>query len=724
MTLATPQPGHVGDDLPGLLCSVPVSADEACARLHRALQAALGGRASLLRQSGDGRWTLLAGSRVAPSELAVAGRSRSGRMQWWEAGGVGLMTHEPVRDDGLETLLRQACAWLALVLSRGEAVAAGSDADAETRVLQQVIGELLRVRDLDQALLSITSRTLTLLEADICGVLLREGDEIRMRSCTGHRVVETARLRMSRGQGVAGLAFLTGKPAKVDDYVHDDSISQDFVPLAELEETRSALAAPLWLRGEIIGVLEVWRRRPSLFTEEDMRRIVTLADAATIAIDNARLYDEQTAALAELSRARDAVEAQLAVRTRMAALQRTLVGGVLQGDGLGTIARVISEEIECRTAVYYSGGQLAARYPTKLLPVDLPSLLRMPAKAGQHQITLTDGSKHLVWVHPLVAEGDELGCVALLPGREPPEVMDLVAGQAAMACSLMLLRQRAAGKARAEALEQVVWELVHGNADQLAGARARAKQLGFPLERPMRLVAGRLDKVDDVAVHLGLTPTQVDRMRRDVLRSVRHRFGSQHLLLAANRADTIVGIVCGLTADDLRDRLTELNGLIRDEYAGLCVSWGVSREDDDAAQLPRSFEEARVAASASRRLGGDGVCLYEQLGIVRLLLGSGHDPDLKQFLDDVTGPLLAYDRENTGALVQTLRAFFGADCSQRVAAERLFIHHKTMRYRMEKIRQLTGLDLARHEDRMRADFALRLLQVNTETSRPATEREL
>lgn len=44
----------------------------------------------------------------------------------------------------------------------------------------------------------------------------------------------------------------------------------------------------------------------------------------------------------------------------------------------------------------------------------------------------------------------------------------------------------------------------------------------------------------------------------------------------------------------------------------------------------------------------------------------------------------------------------------------MYVHHKTLRYRMEKIRQLTGLDLNRHEDRMRADFALRLLQVNTD----------
>src|SRR5215470_14765084 len=74
-------------------------------------------------------------------------------------------------------------------------------------------------------------------------------------------------------------------------------------------------------------------------------------------------------------------------------------------------------------------------------------------------------------------------------------------------------------------------------------------------------------------------------------------------------------------------------------------------------------------------------------------------------------PVTAADRlssRNDGALLRTLRAFFDADCSQRTAAERLFVHHKTLRYRLGRIQQLTGLDLGRHEDRMRADLALRL----------------
>src|SRR5580704_11030644 len=132
-------------------------------------------------------------------------------------------------DPALARAVEAGGQWLALIASRAAAREAAAQEAAETAVLRTVIEQLLCVRDLDQLLLSIADRTLNLLDADICGVLLREGDELRMRSCVGNRLVETSRLRMERGQGVAGLVFLTGEPAKVDNYLDDTTISQDFM---------------------------------------------------------------------------------------------------------------------------------------------------------------------------------------------------------------------------------------------------------------------------------------------------------------------------------------------------------------------------------------------------------------------------------------------------------------------------------------------------------------
>jgi DNA-binding PucR family transcriptional regulator len=208
----------------------------------------------------------------------------------------------------------------------------------------------------------------------------------------------------------------------------------------------------------------------------------------------------------------------------------------------------------------------------------------------------------------------------------------------------------------------------------------------------------------------GWDTSQINRARRDVVRALREE--GRGLSLVSLRGDLVVAVAADIDRAEIKDLLSALTTRVRDHIAELRLTWGVSRAHSDVMELPGALNEARIALSAAHRLGGQNVFLYEELGIVRLLLGSGDDPDLQAFIDDVTGPLVAYDRDNDGSLIRTLRGFFDADCSQRLAAERLFIHHKTLRYRLERIKQLTGLDLARHEDRMRADFALRLLQIN------------
>jgi sugar diacid utilization regulator len=597
-----------------------------------------------------------------------------------------------------------------LLAALDEARGHAAQADEEMSVLRDVVSTLLSVRDLDQVLLSIADRTLYLLDSDICGVLLIEDDELTMRSCVGHRAVETARLRMRRGQGVAGLVFLTGEPAKVDNYREDETISQDFMFLAEKEQTLSALAVPLRLHGEFVGVLEVWRRRPSVFTERDVQRMVTLADVATIAINNARLNDSQRTAVAQLQEAKDALQRQVAVLARSSTLQQKLLATVLTGVGLPAIARTVATELDCLVGIYGPEGALIASCGHDTA-AELPDTASTRTTPGRRDFMRADGSAATAWLQPVYADGDQVGSVIIVPAAQSAEIMDVVAGQVAMACSLTVLREHTASRARAEELERVLWDLLQGSVEHRIAARTRARKLNVTLRGELRVLYGRIDNLDEIAVQNGWDTSQTDRVRREVLRVFRGSDARRGVALSALYGNLITAIVVNVDRTAIKDLIGQLTTHIQREWPQLNSTWGVSRAHRDVVDLPSALNEAKTALAATRRLGGGNVFLYEELGIVRLLLGSGDDPDMQAFVDELTGPLIAYDRENNGALVRTLRAFFDADCSQRVAAERLFIHYKTLRYRLEQIKQLTGLDLARHEDRMRADFALRLLQV-------------
>jgi sugar diacid utilization regulator len=450
-----------------------------------------------------------------------------------------------------------------------------------------------------------------------------------------------------------------------------------------------------------------------VFTDDDIRRLVSLADFATVAIRNARLYDEQASALAALQETRDALESQVAVLRRSADLQRTLLATVLDGSGLAAITRAVARELDCQVAVYSPDGERVVGCSGATGQGELPERLCHPSRAGRIELELADGREVAAWVHPAVAERDRVGAVCLVSGGASEQVMEVASGQAAMACSLAHLQQRAASRARAEALEQVLWDLLQGPQEHRIAARSRAQQMGIALSGAHRLLYGHLDNLQQLALQ-GET-AEADRLRRNVQHGMRECIAMPRATLLSLRGDSVVVLAPVAKGDAARELIGELSSTIAKAASGLSVTWGVSRAHDDPVALPTAFDEARTALSAAHRLGTESVFVYEELGIVRLLLGSGHDPDLRAFIQDATGPLLDYDRQHDGALLRTLRAYFDANCSQKLAAERLYIHHKTLRYRLEQIKHLTGLDLARHDDRMRADFALRLLQVTEST---------
>src|SRR5215831_12954686 len=87
------------------------------------------------------------------------------------------------------------------------------------KALETVATDILGHLDLEATLLSVINGAVSLLGADIAGILLAEGGrDLRMRACRGHRSIESVRLVAQRGQGVAGKVFETGKPCRIDDY--------------------------------------------------------------------------------------------------------------------------------------------------------------------------------------------------------------------------------------------------------------------------------------------------------------------------------------------------------------------------------------------------------------------------------------------------------------------------------------------------------------------------
>jgi PucR family transcriptional regulator, purine catabolism regulatory protein len=119
----------------------------------------------------------------------------------------------------------------------------------------------------------------------------------------------------------------------------------------------------------------------------------------------------------------------------------------------------------------------------------------------------------------------------------------------------------------------------------------------------------------------------------------------------------------------------------------MVAAGGVAAHVDD---LGRSYEEAASTLALGRELSGrDFVLEHEELGVYRLLSRLPLD-ELRRHRAEAIGPLLEYDRDHNGALVHTLEVFLRCERNRVRAAEELFIHYNTLRYRLGQIDQLTG----------------------------------
>src|SRR5579875_3446958 len=153
---------------------------------------------------------------------------------------------------------------------------------------------------------------------------------------------------------------------------------------------------------------------------------------------------------------------------------------------------------------------------------------------------------------------------------------------------------------------------------------------------------------------------------------------------------------------------------LRSAPATARVVVGSSRLFHSAQELARAAAEALLSANvAEGEQEGDLVLAFEQTGAYRLLLPAMREnvQELERFYAETIAPLLAYDRQYETALVRTLAVFLEADGNVAAAAQRLFTHRHTVYYRLERIKELSSLDVSSSEGREKLSLGLKAMRV-------------
>ncbi len=572
-------------------------------------------------------------------------------------------------------------------------------------VFDKVAADILSSLDFDATLLSVLNAVTTTTHADIAGILLADdaGEVLRMQACTGHRTVATARLVVRRGQGVAGKVFEEGRPLCVDDYDADPRISHDFLDIAHADGTRAALGAPMTVRGHAVGVAMSWRRSPAAYTEDDIRAMTTLANFAAIAVENARLYEAQRRTVDGLQQANRRLESQNDNLRRATEVHDELMRLVLEGVPLAELVGGVARLLDADVATLDAGRRALAVSG----PAGAALQRRMVARLDARRQPVAEDR---LLVRDIVGGGERLGYLGVAL-RHPAAPLDVVlVEQATIMCALELTRERAVLQARTRVRSDFLWDLLDGKIADVVEALVWARSLRVELPERVRVALIRAQARPDRAAPDDAEPPEF--VLRESLAPVAERVASAYggeSALAAARGSLIALLLPA--DDDPRARMESVVKRLSERFPGMDVVAGVSGCAAGIGALPEAYAQAQVALNAAPA-GDDAsrVAVLDELGIMRFLLAPGDRGDLRDFARRVLGGVLDYDRDHPSDLTGTIDAYLVNDCNLQRTAAAMFVHAKTVRYRLDKVQAIAGLDFARQGDRFEAQLAISILR--------------
>ena len=561
--------------------------------------------------------------------------------------------------------------------------------EEQLAALFESASDLSSLHDLEEVLQAIVRRARSLLGSDAAYLTLSDAARgvTYMRVTEGVRTAAFKEVLLPYGGGLGGLVAETVQPWFTADYAADPRFDHVIDDIVAGEGLVAILGVPLRLGDRAIGVLYASHRRHRPFSADEVALLLSLADHAAIAIENASLFEELKTALAELRRASDVISAHSAAVERAAAEHERLSAVLLDGGGLAEVAAAVVDVL---------GGSLLVVDPVgRLLGSAGPAVVDPAAVAGAapprsrdrraRRSKTADGDPFVV--APVFAGGEVLGTVVHV-GRALDDAEVRILERATVVTALLLLRERSIAEAEQRVRGELFDDLFTVPQRDLEGLHRRAIHLGLDLSTPHAVVVVRVPD-----------PASTSTAWR-AARAVHGPAG----MSGQHRGDLVLLV----TAGDATAAGRRIARSLRDAVGGP-VTVGVAGPGSGAAEIAELYREASRCCDVLVALGRTGqVAGRDELGVYGLLLSAAGQDELDRFITRTVGPLLDHDRDRGSELVRTLLAFYGAGGSLTRTAQELFVHVNTLYQRMERITQLLGAGWRSGDGALQVHLALTL----------------
>jgi purine catabolism regulator len=405
-------------------------------------------------------------------------------------------------------------------------------------------------------------------------------------------------------------------------------------------------------------------------------------------------------------------------------IHRDLLDVVISGGGWNEVASSAARLIDKPVLVLdvsleplgvssdfpWPGGEIHRLLDRPSVRAQFEGLARFPNKL----LHLVEEGVPPLFAVPIVVSHACLGYVCTITERHELEEIERVALEhAATVAAVEMAREQVRFETEVRLKGDFVDDLIGGRFSSEDSLLRRASFLGCDLSRGATVVVADVDEFERTMAARRLNENEVQRLKaRFFNRCTRLVTEVEPSSLVSLKSDRVIIFLSGPSAQDARalEKLTSRLQALGKEVSDLSVSVGVSRFTSELSGLRKAFEEALAALKVGRKLQGQGsVMHFDSVGSYKLLLSIWeHDPEeLRSLYQETIDPVDRYDKQNDSQLVHTLITYLANDKNLSKTAQDLYAHRHTVRYRLQKIADITGLSVFRSEDKERLSLGLK-----------------
>jgi sugar diacid utilization regulator len=318
-------------------------------------------------------------------------------------------------------------------------------------------------------------------------------------------------------------------------------------------------------------------------------------------------------------------------------------------------------------------------------------ILEYNQKKNRISITLNDQKlEGLVFL--VESNNLKLGSLLILDACLSDDFIMQLGKAAALSCAAEIVKQNELLLFERQYKEAFIYELLYGNIENNQDIISQGEIWGWNLEYPHGVIVFELEEYEQYS-----SDFQLVKILFDIVSTKLGKIGKKPILL--NKKGEIVVL---LTIDkcSFQEQKTLIEMFVKkvinkaeEKVAPRIVRVGVGRIYDNPNEIFRSYQEAKVALELGRLLNMRlTIPCFGDLGLARILYNHDYQ-ELQDFYQETLGNLEKYDKEQGSELLNSLEKYLLHRCELKTAADALFLHPNTLRYRLKKIEEILSLDL-------------------------------